>query len=311
MEKKEEFVLHNLAKYNIPTNNDTCVALCYFNPVGYKNLYENLNIVLKSLKDSNIPYFIIELIYPNQTSSVKDAFKVVKANTVVFSKENLWNILEKYIPSKYSKIIFIDADIKFTNPDWFNLSSQKLDTCDIIQPMDIVFRDLIDKESDTSIITTDMCRYSVAFMMEHSGEACSFFHHPGFAVGINREMFHKIGGFFEYGISGNGDTLFWMAIANFYSTAAGKYLRSRKDISIKYYDYRAHIERLNIRIGATVDNMAVHLFHGSIDNRKYLERDKYINTSLYDNFYHNDNGVLEMINDDSVYRYFIERKEDD
>lgn len=310
---KEEisyFIYKNNNKYNSPLCDDTCVALCYFNPVGYKNLYENLNIVIKTLKNSKIPYFLIELIYPNQTPTIKNATKVVKAESVIFSKENLWNILEKYIPSKYSKIIFLDCDIKFTNPDWFNLSSQKLDKCDIIQPMDVVYRDLKDKKAKQSIITTDKCQYTVAYMVEQTGQACALSHHPGFSLGINRKIFNKLGGFFEYGVNGNGDTLFWMAIANFYSTAAGSYLQHRKDIAIKYYQYKVHIAQFNITIGAVFDNMAVHLFHGDLSDRKYRERNDYINNSFYDNFYYNDDGVLEMIGDKGVYQYFLDRKED-
>lgn len=309
--ENQEYILHNLKYYNPPTNNDTCIALCYFNPVGYKNLRINLDIILETLKLSKIPYFLIELIYPDQNPSVKEAFKVVKAHSVLFNKENLWNIIEKYIPDQYSKIIFIDSDIKFTNPDWFNLSSLKLDFCNIIQPMDVVFRDLKHKYADSTIITTDMCRYSVAFMMEHTGEASALHHHPGFAIGIKRNTFHDIGGFFEYGILGNGDTLFWMCITNFYSTAAGKFLYSRKDISIKYYDYRSKIEKLDIKVGATLDNMAVHLFHGNVNNRMYLDREKYIDKNLLNNFYYNEYGVLEIKNDQSIYQYFLDRKEDE
>lgn len=307
-----KYTLKNLKSYNFPINDDLCVALCYFNPVGYKNLRENLDIVISSLENSKIPFYLIELIYPNQSPSIPKTTKTVKAKTTVFCKENLWNILEYYIPEKYSKIIFLDADIKFTNPDWFNLSSQKLDACNIIQPMDITYRDLLDKYSALSIINTDQCQYSVAHAIETEQQARSPEHNPGFSVGINRQTFHNIGKFFEYGFGGNGDFLFWMAVCNFYSHLAGKFLEARRDIAEKFYKYKADIYKTNISVGTVFDNMAVHLFHGSIKNRKYSDLSRYITGSkLRDNFYYNEDGVLEMLNDNSIYEYLKNREEDE
>lgn len=307
-----EFTLKNLNNYNFPTKDDMCVGLCYFNPIGYKNLKENLHIVIQSLTDSRIPFYVIELIYPNQNPSVPQATKVVKAETVVFCKENLWNILEQSIPDKYSKIIFLDSDIKFNNPDWFNLSSTKLDDCNIIQPMDVIFRDLTDKYSPLSIISTDQCQYTVAHAIESFKEAKAPEHYPGFSIGIRRDTFHSIGKFFEYGFGGNGDFLFWMAVSNFYSHLTGKFLEMRRDIAEKFYLYKANCYKTQIKIGATFDNMAIHLFHGSIKNRKYGDLSRYIFESKYrNNFYHNSDNVLEMKDDESIYEYLKNRNEDE
>lgn len=305
------FVLHNLKKYNEPKITDTCVALCYFNPIGYKNPKENLKIVLDIYEQSKIPYFLIELVYPNQQPSINKATKVVHANTITFSKENLWNLLEKEIPDQYSKIIFIDADIKFSNPNWFNLCSEKLDNYDIIQPMDVVYRDLENKYTEYIEVPIQNCTYSVAHMIELTGKASSVEHHPGYGIGIRREIFHKINGFFEYGFCGNGDTLFWMSISNFYSYSAGDFLLTRKDIAKKYYKYKINAINYTIKIGAVFDNMSIHLFHGTLKDRKYVDRTRYaIKNNQTDNFYHNEDGVLEMKNDDSIYQYLLDREED-
>lgn len=308
----ETYTVHNLKSYNKPTMSDTCVGLCYFNPIGYKNLTENLNIIIDTYKKSNIPYFIIELVYPHQQPQIPDATKTVYANTVLFSKENLWNILEKSIPDQYSKILFIDADVKFTNPDWFNLSSEKLNQCDIIQPMDVVFRDLKDKYQDYIEIDVDSCSYTVTHMIETTGKANAAQHHPGYAIGINREIYHKIHGIFEYGIYGHGDSLFWMAVSNFHSDNTQDFLCYRKNIAKMFYNYKINILNLNydLKVGSVYDNMSIHLFHGSLKNRAYKDRTKYVKENRdLDKFYYNNDGVLEM-NDNSVYEYLLSRKED-
>lgn len=309
----QPFVYHNISQYNPPDNNDTCVALCYFNPLNYKNPKENLDIVLQTLKNSNIPYYTIELLYPNQEPSIKDATKIVRANTVNFSKENLWNLLEKDIPDKYSKIIFIDADIKFSNPNWFNLSSRKLEACHVIQPMDVVYRDLVDKYKEYVIIDNQECKYSVAHAITKKGTACPMKNHPGFAIGINRDFLHKINGFFEYGLLGSGDTLFWSAISNYYASVAERFLIKRNDIGIKYYEYKLNIFKQipHIRIGVVFDNLSVHLYHGKLSNRKYCERETYLSDDGYNNFFTNEYGVIEIIGEDNMIQYWKDRKEDD
>jgi hypothetical protein len=307
----DKFILHNLQSYNKPTSNDTCIGLCYFNAIGYNNVKENVNIVLDTYKKSGIPYFTIELIYPDQKPYLKKSTKVVHANTIMFSKENLWNLLEKSIPSKYKKIIFVDADIKFSNPDWFNMASKKLDDYDIIQPMDVVFRDLKNKKQDFVEISPESCNYSVAYMIETTNRANAMSDHPGYAVGIKRDIFKKINGFFEYGFYGCGDTLFWMAISNFYSSSVGDFLHTRKDIGKKFYEYKTNIMDYDIKIGSVFDNMSVHLFHGTVKNRNYADRSKYlVQSSRANNFFYNDDGVLEMTDDNSIHKYFLSRIED-
>lgn len=305
------FILHNIKSYNEPSNTDTCVALCYFNPVGYKNQKENLDIVLDSYKKSNIPYFTIELLYKNEKSYIKDATKTVYAESVIFSKENLWNLLEKSIPDQYSKIIFVDADIKFSNPNWFNLSSEKLNDCDIIQPMDVVYRDIVTKMAKYVEIENESCNYTVAHAIETTGKACEIQNHPGYALGIKRDIFHKINGFFEYGLYGCGDTLFWMAISNFYSTSVGDFLLKQKEIGKKFYEYKINTLDYDLKIGAVFDNLSVHLFHGSRENRNYANRINYL-SDIYtkDSFYYNEYGVLEIKNSTDIYQYLLDRSED-
>jgi hypothetical protein len=61
------------------------------------------------------------------------------------------------------------------------------------------------------------------------------------------------------------------------------------------------------------DCLAMHLYHGTLANRRYTNRAHYI-PSKYE-FYHNNEGVLEMKSyDDSkkdLAGYWLDRKEDE
>jgi hypothetical protein len=67
----------------------------------------------------------------------------------------------------------------------------------------------------------------------------------------------------------------------------------------------------DIKVGSVFDNMSVHLFHGTVKNRNYTDRSKYLaQSSRANNFFYNDDGVLEMTDDDSIRKYFLSRIED-
>jgi len=82
------------------------------------------------------------LLYPNQSQSIPEANVVVRSNSIYFSKENLWNILEKHIPDKYEKIVYVDADILCTDPNWLNRTAEKLDKYKIVHATDLMYKDI-------------------------------------------------------------------------------------------------------------------------------------------------------------------------
>jgi hypothetical protein len=54
----------------------------------------------------------------------------------MFHKENLCRILERKIPSKFTKLVFLDADIIFNSDEWYTKTSELLDTNDVVQVFD-------------------------------------------------------------------------------------------------------------------------------------------------------------------------------
>lgn len=300
-----------ISKYQNTDSTNSCLAFCFFRPVSYQKPLENLFIFLNDLKKTNIPVFSIELLYGRQQSIVPNVTKIVRSNTVVFSKENLWNLLEKYIPEQYSKIIFVDADIRFTNPNWFNLASDVLQSYNVIQPMEYCYRSV--HGSATYYNLSDRIRPSIAKGLHLEETIDIGLHYPGFSIGIDRNFFNKINGIFDLGFNGCGDTLFWGA----FDPQGQKYLSDIASKFIEYENYKKNVYRHTYNrkdiVSYVQNNMALHLYHGSDINRNYRKRNQYLPEN-YKTFYNND-GVLEIESFDNakkdLYQYWIDRKEDE
>ena len=301
--------------YKTNSNTDTCVALCFFRPVEYNNPVTNLNIVLNDLHKANIPVFSIELLYGQQIPTLKNPTLVLRTDSSPwFSKENLWNILAKHIPSQYSKFIFLDADVRFDNSNWFNIASKLLDNYDIIQCMSHTYKDITNTNPDTTeyhlnSMAWNFYRESVANAIFHNKPLSTQYHHTGFNIGITRSYFEKINGFFEYGFNGCGDTLFWNSFSRIPSTC-DSYLSTNKIVEQEYMNYKNNIEKQIPQVSYIRDCLCMHLYHGSIPNRNYTNRNQYIDDDII--IERNKDGLLELKNlKIDLIDYWIKRKEDE
>jgi hypothetical protein len=309
---KTNIVVDTHRPYNKPNNQDTCIILSFFNPINYNSPVYNANIVIDKLLSSNIPFFITELLYSDQKSRLNYVTKTVYAESVIFSKENLWNITEKIVPENYTKLIFLDIDVNFTDPDWFDKASCLLDEYNIIQPMEDCVQYIFDRQNPISEIDMSHSKKSIAYAIKENKPFNSLLNskfHPGYTVAINRKTFKEINGFFEHNIIGGGDTLFWSSFGCMIDTESSKY---RGDIAYKYLKYKINNHKIlsSKDVGYLKNNTALHLYHGSIKNRQYRTRHEYINPLNIDNFYYNKYGVLEVKNEPKILQYFSTRNED-
>lgn len=311
-----------LVKYNgykKPNTNDMCVALCYFSPVKYIQPLYNLRAFLTELSAYSIPYYIIELLYPNQTQQIPNSI-IVKANTVCFVKENLWNILENRIPDRYTKIAFMDGDVLYTDQNWFDKTSELLDIYDCGMIHEYAYHSSRYKEQDHHIQQKHLLVAITKIFQDSSIPWWKF--HPGFNIAINREFFHKIKGFYEYGITGYGDVLFWWSFINDNHSIEKKdcpcadFLTSYKfkEYADIYQQYKTNILNLS-NVNNTFyipNNIAMHLFHGSRNHRYYNSRNGYVDGKV--NTSKNQDGVIEISIDGpntDLIQYWINRREDD
>lgn len=331
----EQFVVRapKLLSPSIDMPRDTAVAIAYFNPCGYSRPLQN---ILKTVKqfEGIAPVFAIELLYgapgipkkaqltelfynssnsglcPEGVNNTgKNGIKIVSAKSVLFHKENLWNILSRFIPKQYSKIAFLDADIILDCPkDWISRTSFQLQNLDIVQIMSSVKFQEIPQMGQKCTLSNQILLAAATKLREMPFDFHMNYPSPGYGVAVNRSWLKKIGGFVEMGLSGGGD-LFCLGLLcdteHVKQTTA--YLRcpyAHKDIE------RFLFHSKGTRVGS-VPCEGTHLFHGFRKDRQYESRYEILENKTFTDFFKNSDGVIECRKpEDNLLQYFASRNED-
>ena len=291
--------LKNIKKYKSPNNDNIAVCSVFYNAGDFTKPIMNQLYVANILKKSKIPHYIIELVYDGQTPTFDEGENIfhVKSNSYMFHKENLFNILANKLPSQYTKIVCLDGDVIFEDDNWINRIDEKLNECDVVYPYHeaFVLDPFYDKVMYISKILLDM-RYS-----EEQGPFSS-----GYAVGVHRKFFDEIG-MYEYAIFGGADKMLLpkfirrpLKINSFNSNKKNEFTEKLKSLDLKY---------------SYLDGIVYHLYHGSVLDRKYLERHFLLNELNIDTeIIKNDDGVLEFREptkyNPTLLGYFKSRNED-
>ena len=284
-------------RYQTPFRKDMAVCFVFFNPAKSKRMLMNYLYTVEKLKCASIPYYTMELVYGSADPEIKDAFHV-RSKTVMFHKEQLCRLLERKVSWWYSKLLFLDADLIFGDVGWYSKVSEALNKNDIVQPftsavwMDITYTKAL-QERKSAVLMDRTKTYDSTY-------------HPGFAWAFRRKWFRTYG-FYEYGITGSGDTMSsaaWLSVdfkPNFLKTA---FLKT-------FEEYKNNPKP---RI-ACVSGKIYHLFHGITANRKYVDRHlivkdipdikKIVRANWFGVFEVTDRKVADQMRD-----YFVNRQDD-
>jgi len=290
-----------LESYAKPNSNDTAVCLCYFSAVGYKRPRENFMKVHSMLLKSAIPTFTAECIIGNTPQLIPNPTILVRSNSALFYKEQLFNMLEPQVPRQYKNIIFMDSDIIFSEPDWVDRISYTLKTYSVVQPFSkVVFTD---KNLDTIEELPSCIRY-----FRETGKISG---HPGFCWAISRSHFKAMGRFFDKAIIGAGDSMFANSLMKMTVPFAYEFIYR------DYAQWRFKISGLPVSI-TYLDMTIYHLYHGDTKSRQYASRHKIPQLHAIKTWdeavYKNKDGMYELRNrsvNDIFRNYFLSRKEDD
>jgi hypothetical protein len=151
--------------------------------------------------------------------------------------------------------MFLDADIVFSNPVWYDNVSSLLNSYQVVHPfsnaawLDLTYTKIVDRKQ------------SVLLMNRSKPFDHTF--HPGFGWAFQRSWFRRVG-FFRYAITGCGDTL--SAAAWLQVPLHTGYLQSSYDAAYTEYKTRA-----NPTITFS-EGTVYHLWHGNGTNRQWRTR---------------------------------------
>lgn len=246
--------------YNKPVKKDMAIIMVYFNATRSVRIAQHILLVKQYLDNAKIPYYIGELSICGTPYLFEESSNIFhyKTNDYMFYKENLINLVEARIPDEYTKICNIDADIFFSNPDWYNMLSDILDSVNICQPFNRAY--WLNIENNDSILTRQNC-----LMDKEDG-------HTGFVWAFTRQFF-KLCRLPDFCVTGSGDMCFYRLIVNNVglTNPIFSYLVPSMNNYVKSFNILAKDSNIIINFGY-VNQYVYHLYHGSRDNRKYENR---------------------------------------
>lgn len=283
------------------------IISCYYNPLGFASRARNFEIFYRKLSESKVPFLIIECAFGNEgfspaTENLRNIIRV-RARDVLWQKERLLNLAERLLPPTAKYVIWLDADILFTNRNWIGETIESLQTNMICQPFARCVRLMPGQmQPDTSnreiwesfarVWNIDERKAASTHFDEHG--------HTGFAWAARRELFAEIG-LYDCAIAGTADHL--MAHA-----AVGKFNHECIERAFFSDSIKTHFSRWGKRfyeitggkIGY-VEGDIYHLWHGELKNRRYLERTRELSLIGFDP------AIDLKVNQHNIYEFAPER----
>ena len=319
-------------------HDEATVISCYFNSQKYQSRARNFEVFYRQLKRSNVNYLIAECAFGDEAFELPDDPRIVRLRSKhpLWQKEVLLNTLVKRLPSSCRYVFWLDADVLFTNPNWMVKAVELLKTRRICQPFSIAVRLKKDEvepafEAETELKRLDSLSSqsnerntwrSFAYNFAENPKAAnsSMFDvhgHTGFAWGARREVL-EAAPLFDRAIVGTADHIIaHAAVGQIPSECVEKAftdLKARNQI----YDWSRNFNRAAANSIGYVSGELWHLWHGELQNRRYLPRTRELSEMDFDlddlktnqdglyEIPEHKKGVIEWISD-----YFFSRKEDE
>ena len=304
---------------NNPIEDKLNVIIVISNPCLYAKRYILLKEFVKRIEEEEVfvNLFIVEMIYENQKFMITDKKNKnhlqLKTDIPIWHKENMVNLaVIKLLPSNYKAFAWVDADIEFENNSWALDTLKILNGCkDVVQ----LFSHCVDMSADKSNLTIyNSYGYSFNKNKKYTSVGNDYWH-PGYAWAITRKAYEKIGGLYDKGVLGSGDSIMALSFINKCNVMNNN--NYNKDYNDSMLEYQ--IKASKLRLGY-VPGVIRHYYHGSKKNRQYTERWKILmnhNFSPINHLTYDDKGILVPTNlfssefKEDIMNYFRERKEDE
>lgn len=294
----------------------------FFNPAKYQSLYRNYIDFAKNLKKQNVNLMTVELAFGDDEFTlphIHGEIRRLRSNGVMWQKERLINYGVSQLPPECDKFAWVDCDIIF--PDgWEEAANKLLDENDIIQLFKKVIH-LPPNQTEYVGQKTSMMQGVVwqarihKYWLERRKQKLLPFSAPGFAWAARREVFSDIG-IYDKNIVGSGDTFLVDCYLNSWEIH-GYAVKFTDYMKIDMGEWKAKLDAKKIALDYLPIDIC-HLFHGSMKNRKYMDRHETILLNNYD-----PKTDIRLINDvfewstdkynmhEDVKGYFFGRNEDE
>jgi hypothetical protein len=267
-----------------PANNDRWMSLpgelaaitCYFNPCEYRALKRNYLEFAATFRRHGVPLYSIELAFGAQPFFLAPGpgLLQIRGRDILWQKERLLNLVVERLPSSVDKVAWVDADVIFENSHWANEAARKLEHSPVVQLF-----------SEAHHLNVRGARYEsrtgIAYAVGRSLPWAQDFArvHPGFAWAARRDLLARHG-LFDMNIIGAGDTMMVAAMFGWWNhPLIASENEAMSDVFHQWAD--PFFREVGGNVGF-VDGSISHLWHGSLANRKYVERREFLAKGKFD-----------------------------
>jgi hypothetical protein len=304
--------------HNDPIDTVLHVIMVVSNPSNFKRRYQLAREFMERMKqEPSVQLYVVELCFPSQefvlTQSNHPYHLQLRTDTPLWHKENLINCGVNLLPSSWKAMAWIDADIEFESATWATDCLRILNGyADIVQLFSHAMN--MDKDEDAMELIT-----SAGYQTEKKSlktEGINYWH-PGYGWACTRFAYEKMGGLYENGILGSGDSIMkWSLSGEVHFSFYGNE-NIHDQFKHNMYEFQSRIMGLRF---SYVPGIIRHYYHGSMVNRRYYERWKILIDHQYcpeDHVEKNKDGILvptlkcppKLLED--IMNYFNERNEDE
>lgn len=263
----------------------------YFNPSRSPKILENYKNFSSGLKKQKVPLLTVELSFRPGTFDLtkldSDLLVQVDDGDVLWQKERMFNLALKYLPAECDKVVYMDGDIIFADPQWLVKTEELLRAYCFVQPFSHVIRlpkegQMLSLESYEVGWEDGQAIHSFAWGLEKFGSRAlkNYPHHGtiGIALAARRSIMEKHG-WFDADIVGSGDLL----------TIDSIFLADNYRANLMNPSFKKAFEKWQVAFRKDSKNSLTytpgavyHLWHGSSKNRFYQERHRILEDYDFD-----------------------------
>lgn len=239
---------------------DLAIVTCHFNPLRYALPVRNYWEWRHSLGPLARNLFTIELSFDGHFGIPDSIRRSGGPQHLLWQKEALINEAVRQLPERFKYVAWVDHDLVFSDHSWAERAVQLLGTdCDVIQLFELI--DYTHADGSHERTRTGAVR------VHHESEGLDG--SPGGAWAARRDFFQSIGGLVSQNIVGSGDQV---ACDAFLGRETDYWRRNCERMKALDREWSANVRRHLTRGVGYLPEKIKHLYHGTRDNRQYVER---------------------------------------
>jgi len=290
------------------------------NPQQYQSRYRLYREFAKYMATHpNVEFYTVEHAFKNRPFEITEEGNPyhiqIRGDQEFWLKENLLNIGLTHLPASSQKVAWIDADVRFNNPNWVQDTLDALDHYKFVQ----MFSEYSDLGPNFEVISKST---SFMYALKTGSEKVVTPYGSlrkgatGLAWAGHRSTLLSLGGLFDQSIVGSGDWYLAYSLVGLGREAIPDWVTPGFKASLQNLHYRC-LRHVAGNVGYIKGSM-LHYFHGKKSSRGYDWRERILKEHQFDPVFdlHKDAQGLYIVNPDKdkmlqdLGDYFRSRNED-